>query len=302
MNTFQLDCFIAVADTLNFARAAERLGITQPAVTHQIQTLENELDIKLFARSTRSVKLTPEGVLFLNDAREILTISMRAKRRFKNPDIQNIQKFALGFQNPLYLLPFSDVFSRLKEEFPALHPRFDQGILSYLHQMLEDEMIDGIIGFQEPFSKKYNVPFRELQKVSVLCVCRADHPFADRQFVSLSDLASEKLVLTELPRLPSVIVELQRELLTNRDVSDIYISPSHETSLFLTGIGFGISFIPDLGIPPCKNLAYLPLEGWKKLSLGIYYKNRPKSSPIDRFIKIAREIHKTDGNITGGHV
>lgn len=116
MNTFQLDCFIAVADTLNFARAAERLGITQPAVTHQIQTLENELDIKLFARSTRSVKLTPEGVLFLNDAREILTISMRAKRRFKNPDIQNIQKFALGFQNPLYLFPM--YFPGLKKNFP----------------------------------------------------------------------------------------------------------------------------------------------------------------------------------------
>ena len=89
MNTFQLNCFLAVCDSLNFARAAEKLGITQPAVTHQIHTLEDELDVKLFNRSTRSVQLTPAGILFLNDAREILEISMRAKRRFHNPDIRS---------------------------------------------------------------------------------------------------------------------------------------------------------------------------------------------------------------------
>ena len=58
MNTFQLSCFLQVAETLNFARAAEILHVTQPAVTQQIRSLEKELGVPLFHRTTRSVKLT----------------------------------------------------------------------------------------------------------------------------------------------------------------------------------------------------------------------------------------------------
>ena len=81
MNTFQLTCFLAVADTLNFARAAELLHVTQPAVTAQIHSLEKEMNVKLFKRTTRSVKMTEEGLIFLDDAKRIVEISQRAKKK-----------------------------------------------------------------------------------------------------------------------------------------------------------------------------------------------------------------------------
>ena len=81
MNTFQLECFLAVAENLSFARAAQQLHITQPAVTQQIKALEKELNAKLFARSTRSVKLTREGAVFLYDSRHILSIARRMTDR-----------------------------------------------------------------------------------------------------------------------------------------------------------------------------------------------------------------------------
>lgn len=64
MNTVQLECYMAVAENLNFARAAEQLHITQPAVTHQINSLETELDVKLFKRTTRTVELTSRDGFF----------------------------------------------------------------------------------------------------------------------------------------------------------------------------------------------------------------------------------------------
>lgn len=267
MNTFQLNCFLAVCDSLNFARAAEKLGITQPAVTHQIHTLEDELDVKLFNRSTRSVQLTPAGILFLNDAREILEISMRAKRRFHNPDIQHIEKFVLGAQNSFYLTPFCQVFRSMHEKYPFLHPRFDLGLISNLYRMLDEESLDGIIGFQEPFSQKVAFSFREFGKVPMFCVCPSSHPFALRKSIRIQDTAGEKLILTEMPRL----------------------SASHETSLFLTESGFGISFLPAISIPSHPGLAFVPIEDWKKLSFGIYYKNAPRSSPLSHFIQLARK-------------
>ena len=109
MNTFQLSCFLAVAETLSFARAAEQLNITQPAVTHQIHSLETELNVKLFVRTTRTVNLTQEGTLFLNDARNILALTIRATKRFENPPEQEIQMFSIGWQSqsPMFLFGLS---------------------------------------------------------------------------------------------------------------------------------------------------------------------------------------------------
>ena len=61
MNTIQLECFIAVAEHLNFSRASQALKITQPAVSHQIQSLEEELEVKLFRRTSKSVSLTQDS-------------------------------------------------------------------------------------------------------------------------------------------------------------------------------------------------------------------------------------------------
>ena len=293
MNTFQLNCFLAVCGSLNFARAAEQLGITQPAVTHQIHTLEDELDVKLFNRSTRSVQLTPEGILFINDAREILGISMRAKRRFQNPDIQRIQRFALGTQSTFYLTPFVQIFQSMHEEYPFLIPRFDLGFLSHLYRMLDEESLDGIIGFQEPASQRVSFSFRELKKIPMLCVCPLSHPFASRESIRLADTAAEKLILTEMPELPTAVTEFQGRLLEGRDVSDICLSASHETSLFLTESGFGLSFLPAVNIPQHPHLAFVPIEDWKKLSFGIYCKSVPRSSPLAHFIQLARQAFST---------
>ena len=68
---------------LNFSRAAEVLRITQPAVSHQINALENELGVKLFHRTSKSVRLTQAGYLFTQYADEILRISGLSKERLK---------------------------------------------------------------------------------------------------------------------------------------------------------------------------------------------------------------------------
>ena len=81
MNTIQLECFVAVAEHMNFSRASEELKITQPAVSHQIRTLEEELGVKLFKRTSKSVSLTPEGIQFLPDAELILRTVLYARER-----------------------------------------------------------------------------------------------------------------------------------------------------------------------------------------------------------------------------
>jgi DNA-binding transcriptional LysR family regulator len=74
----QLECFVAVCEKLHFGRAARRLFMTQPPLSRQIQLLEHELGILLLARNRRSVKLTPAGIVFLQEARKLLEIAKNA--------------------------------------------------------------------------------------------------------------------------------------------------------------------------------------------------------------------------------
>ena len=86
MNTFQLECFLAVAEYLNFTKAAEQMQLTQPAISNQIKNLEAELGVKLFLRTSREVKLTKAGTQLLEEAKNILRSFGNIKRRMEESD------------------------------------------------------------------------------------------------------------------------------------------------------------------------------------------------------------------------
>ena len=165
MNTFQLTCFLTVAETLSFVKAARQLNVTQPAVTHQIRALEEELNAQLFRRTTRAVEITQEGLFFLNDAKNVLNIITLAKKRFEEPVSDERQFFSIGSHshNELWLLP--DVLRRMSESCPTLYPLFQVVPFQHLYQLLEEEAVDVVTAFQEKGPKKETGIYKELTQV-----------------------------------------------------------------------------------------------------------------------------------------
>lgn len=290
MNIFQLTCFLAVAETLSFAQAAELQGITQPAITHQIQTLEAELNVKLFNRTTRTVKLTQDGQTFLNDAQSIVMLSERAVKRFENPSNQEIRTFSLGchIHGHAFLLP--EILHRMGQIYPNLHPQIQVVPFKHLYRLLAEDDVDVVIAFQEKNTKKAPFLYKELGKVPIVGYCAANHPLAARKFLNISDLEREKLILHDPKKSPDSITMLQMQLMESHTSSELFFCNSEEAALSIAEAGFGIAFLPGVHVTAVPTLARIPIKGLEPLSFGLYYKTLSGNAMLRDFVRLAQEI------------
>lgn len=290
MNEFQLSCFLAVAECLNFARAAEQLHVTQPAVTQQIHSLEKELNVRLFKRTTRTVKLTEAGFLFLEDAQRIVALANRARARFDSPyGLEEVRTLAIGCYSYAQLFLLSPVLRELAKRYPDLHPRLRVVPFQHLYRLLEEDDVDAVIAFREPDSKKITTAYREIITVPMVCVCPADSHLARRESVILEDLREEKLVLFDPARAQADAARLQGRLMEGRRFSDFYFSDSAEGVVIFVESGLGVAILPDLCIPPDHSLARVPIQGAEPVSYGIYFKPGQQSAPLRDLIQLLRE-------------
>lgn len=151
-----------------------------PAVSQQIQSLEKELNVKLFQRTTRSVKLTEEGKAFLNDARQIVAISDRAKKRFDSTMPGTLEVLSLGFYNFPCMFLLSDALEQLHAERPQLHPRLQVIPFQHIYRMLEEGDLDAVVGFRESPSVKISALYKEIARVPLVCLCSSRSPLAEQ--------------------------------------------------------------------------------------------------------------------------
>lgn len=289
MNIFQLTCFLAVAETLNFAQAAELLNVTQPAVTHQIHTLETELNVKLFKRTTRTVKLTQDGQTFLGDARNIVMISERAIKRFENPSNQEIQTFSLGCHIHGHVFLLADILRRMAENYPNLHPQIQVVPFKHLYRLLVEDDVDVIVAFQEHSTKKMPFIYKELCKIPIVGYCAPDHPLAKYSHLTQTDLDKEKLILHDPKKSPDSITKPQMQLMESHSSSDLFFCESEEAAITLAQAGYGIAFLPGLLTAYTPHLVRIPIDGLEPLSFGIYYKKLSRNPILKSFVQFAQE-------------
>ena len=288
MNTFQLSCFLAVAEYLNFAQAAQALHVTHPAVSQQIKSLEKELNTRLFERTTRSVRLTEEGMAFLPDARQIVELSQRAANRFAGGPDKPIETLAVGCYSFACMILLAGTLQRLRAMRPDLHPRLQTIPFLHIYQLLERGDLDAVVGFREDAGAKINALFREFAKVPVMCVCTHDHPLAGRAQVCMEDLKEEKLVLFLPPKGMLPVARLQERLMGHRPPSEFYFCESVEAIMVLVRAGYGISVLPDCLIPDTPYLCKSPIQDADPVPFGVYYRSLQGKPALKAFIRCAR--------------
>ncbi len=291
MNTMQLSCFLAVAETLNFASAAQRLHVTQPAVTQQIHSLESELDVQLFRRTTRTVELTHAGILFLDDAKTVMSIYERAQKRAEHSADDTREPFTIGFHSHREAFAIKILLRKMKERFPNIYPVFRIIPFQHLYQRLSEEVIDVVISFRESISRK-GIKYFELTQFYPVALMEADNPLAQKKELFLRDLEKAPIVAIDPQSCQADYKKIVHRIIEHKFPADIYICDSIETAITLTEAGYGISILPEQPGFQKDGLLQLPIVDAEPMSYGIYYKSLSGDPRRKVFVELAKEIFK----------
>lgn len=292
MNTTQLECFMAVANFLNFSRAAEQLRITQPAVSHQINTLEDELGTKLFFRTSKNVRLTQAGHLFIQYAGEILKLAGLSKARVSECRETIPQRMGIGCRNFLELRLLRSVLAPMHKEVPKLLPVLRLIPTAALDRLLEEDDIQVFFSLQEAVPKK--TVYREVDRCPVVCICSKEHPLASYERLTVQQLREGGVIATCPPPIyPPALLSVQNQVIGGRSPEQMLFCDSLEIVHALVEAGYGFAVMPDLTGARLPGLRYIPIPEFEPLSFGAVYRSGGLTPVLRLFLSQLEEQVKT---------
>ena len=242
MELSQLRTFRTVAETLNFTRAAERLGLTQSAVSHQIKSLETELGEPLFIRAKRGVKLSSVGQAALENAVRILDEAEALRERVAGGEHSPAGRVRAAAATQAFVHLFAPLF----EAFMREQPRID---LSFRTTASTDQTVSeilngaGDVGFASLPVFSPALKITSLFEDELLLVVGHAHRFAAKTHVSLDAVREERLILFERG---GSIRRATDEFFNKVDFQPALALESNDTSFIKLMVerGQGISLLP----------------------------------------------------------
>lgn len=292
MNTSQIECFLATAKHLNFAKAASELCISQPAVSHQINSLENELGTKLFFRTTRSVELTEQGISFEEDAKSIYALMRHALERFSDPDSDVKKSLSIGYSGNVNKSFLSDILSRLIKKHGIFNPFIIKTEASRTAERVAEGVFDAGFAFASPDFSDENVKFKPVCDSGFVCLFRKDSPLSFQNKITVDDLEKERLILCRYGSQLNEAVKIRRLLTGERKTSDIIMCENSSTAEILVRSGFGTAVLPEVYTENSDIIETRKIDGIDTLTFGVLYRKGEESEIIKDFIKFACEAAK----------
>jgi DNA-binding transcriptional LysR family regulator len=256
----QLRGFVAVAEELHFGRAAERLSMTQPPLSRQIQKLEREVAVRLFERDNRRVTLTPAGAAFLTEARRLLALAESAPDLARRISAGSTGTVRIGFTAGSTYGVLGDLLNVVGGTLPEID--LD------LHEMVTREQIEALLageidlGLARPPFDPDTFDSRLLHREAMLVAVPAGHRLAALgRPVMAADLVQVPLIMHS-PTRARYFYDLVVGLVPIAHQNVVHTVGQILTMVWLVAAGRGIAFVPasarGLGV---AGVEYLELSG-----------------------------------------
>ena len=187
--------FLAIAETGSFSKAAEKLNLTQPAVSHQVRLLEEQLGVRLFERSHKNLHITPEGEVVLRYARRFRSLYEDMLEEVRSAD-HSIKRLRVGITHTSESNLVASALAKYSSRAHSPQVTLLTDTSQELYKKLDTYEIDLAIVDEKP-PKGFSS--RTLNTDYLALIMPVGHPLAKKEVVSFSELKKEKLIL----RLPT---------------------------------------------------------------------------------------------------
>ncbi|WP_455946631.1 LysR family transcriptional regulator [Eubacterium ramulus] len=246
MQLRQLQYFVAVAEQLNFRKAAEMLYVTQPLLSKQISELEDEVGYPLFIRNTRSVSLTPAGKVMLSEANKL--IRQADSLLFS---VQNAAKYGndygvlhIGYEESYSQAMLAQILNQMRENYPGVEVNIQRFTSNEIKKALQDEIID--VGFIFLPDKHLGTNMDcQILACDTLCLATSDRLLPeDASLDQFVELANEKPIclLEKNAKGMNLISDLCQQM--NVYTNYVFAETTQDMLLYAES-GYGISVLPE---------------------------------------------------------
>jgi len=236
--------FIAVAEELHFGRAAKRLHMAQPPLSHQIRELEEELGVSLFKRTSRRVELTAHGQLFFKEAQALLEQAQRAVEVMKASLRGEHGSIVLGFVTSACYSVLTPILREFHLRYPQVEIRCREMPPVVQLESLHRGAID--VGFLRTPICDNSIQVHSLLREWLVLALPVDHPAAAKSELHLRDFTTEPLVLfarAQGPALYDQIIDTCRKAGFNPRLTQV--ANEMQSMLGLVAAGLGVSLVPS---------------------------------------------------------
>lgn len=274
----QIEAFVAVATLLHFGRAAERLHITQPAVSHRLQSLEEILGVELLERTTRHVSLTPAGAAYLKRVTPVLDELSRASAEAQGVAAGQQGRLVVAYSGALSTSPLMQAVEKLAKGRPAVGIELRRLPFADQLQALRAGRVDVGSTFLDGPMDIPGVQELSLPLARLFAHVSSKHRLAGRKSVGLADLSGERwIVLSEraepgfAKQLPSGPGALEVDAL--------------DAAFHLAARGVGVAVLPRSSVLP-NGIRPVPLRGPRGLVRVFTRKTKPQPLVVELLEKL----------------
>lgn len=282
MRHTQLRSFHAVAQRLSFTAAARELGVSQPTITTQVKSLEEEFGVELFVRRGRRIELTETGGGLLDITRRLFADEKEAADYLNETRGLRTGHLRVGAVGPYHV---TDMLAAFNARHPGLYVSVTVGnSRDTLRDLLDYRTDVAVLAHVDPDPRLVAIPYRRHR---VIAFCPADHPFAQRRSIRLRDMEGQRLVVREAGSTTRRAFDqaMRDANVRPRIVMEIGSRESIREAV-AKGIGMGVvseaEFIPDPRIRP------LPITDAEIYTYAhvVHLKERQKARLVHAFLQV----------------
>ncbi|MFD3508190.1 LysR family transcriptional regulator [Nocardia sp. NPDC058666] len=293
--------FITLAEELHFGRAAQRLHLTQPSLSAQLQKLEKSLEVQLVARNSHEVRLTPAGREFELQARQIIAQLDRAAEAAKATAAGRAGSLNIGYNLPASKHVLPDALAQLTDRHPGISVSLWEKRTGPQLAALADGSLDLAMVYGHPSTADFRYR-RVLQRIPLVAVVGRQHRWAHRSHVPFAELRDQDCVLFARDQCPAMYDTIARSAAQTRislNITHLADDPGATAHIVSVRPVVGFASLPravsaGMGSSDTDPVAVKLVDPVPTLDLHVVWRADEQNPAVARFLDCLADTAHTD--------